>query len=146
MGSLVQLPGIASLPALTALPSVQNASYELAQNDANPFVFNAPGSVPGQITFGTPIPSTPTTPSSSIGTGTGTSIGQRVSNVGNKAAEYAGSILTGGLLTPRYIYLFLGMLLIGAGIYSFKTTQTIIETGTKAVKTGSKVVAAIAAP
>lgn len=45
------------------------------------------------------------------------------------------------LFTSRMIYLLVGLMLIGAGLYSFKATQTVIQTGTKVAKTAAKLAA-----
>lgn len=134
MGSLAVIPSITSLPALAALPSVQNANTELAQNDAPPNLLFYNPSNTGLATLGAPIPSTPTAPATTPASSPPTSGGSKAAQTAASIAGNVGSILTGGLLTPRYIYLILGLLLIGAGIYSFKTTQTIIQTGTKVAK------------
>lgn len=46
------------------------------------------------------------------------------------------------IFTSRLIFLVIGLLLVGAGLFQFKTTQTVIETGTKAVKKGAELFAA----
>lgn len=38
------------------------------------------------------------------------------------------------IFTSRVIFLVVGLLLLGAGLFQFKTTQTVIEMGTKAAK------------
>lgn len=47
------------------------------------------------------------------------------------------------IFTSRLIFLVIGLLLIGAGLFQFRATQTVIDTGTKAIKTGGKIAAMI---
>jgi hypothetical protein len=51
-----------------------------------------------------------------------------------KVATTPPSTLLGLVFTSRLMFLIIGLLLIGAGVFAFKTTQTVIETGTKVVK------------
>ena len=52
--------------------------------------------------------------------------------------------VTGGILTARFAFFLIGLMFIAGSLYAFKTTQTIIQTGTRAVKTGAKAAEVIA--
>ena len=49
------------------------------------------------------------------------------------------------IFTSRLIFLVIGLLLVGAGLFQFRATQTVIDTGTKVAKGGAKLAAAITA-
>jgi hypothetical protein len=51
---------------------------------------------------------------------------QILPNIADKATSF--------IFTSRLIFLVIGLLLLGAGLFQFKTTQTVIEMGTKAAK------------
>lgn len=56
------------------------------------------------------------------------------------ADKYIGNGVSWFLSTP-FVMLVIGIILIAAGVFSFKTTTTAINTATKAVKKGAKVYA-----
>ena len=72
---------------------------------------------------------------------------QSAGDVLNKTKQAANAVLhpidtlTQLIFGSRLVYLLIGLILIGAGVYSFRVTQTVIETGTKAVKTAKKAAA-----
>ncbi len=45
---------------------------------------------------------------------------------------------TSFIFTSRLVFLVIGLLLFGAGLFQFRATQTVIETGTKVAKTAAK--------
>ena len=60
---------------------------------------------------------------------------------GEYVAKPALSAAASYIFTSRTIFLIIGLLLIGAGLFQFRATQTVIQTGTKAVKLGAKLAA-----
>lgn len=48
---------------------------------------------------------------------------------------------TSFIFTSRLVFLIIGLLLVGAGLFQFKTTQTVINTGTKVAKAGAEIFA-----
>lgn len=77
--------------------------------------------------------------------------GNSTSTTGTTAPASTSSATSSGVLGSVYsfltgsvesvIFVIIGLLLIGAGLYAFKTTQTIIQTGGKIAKTAAEVTA-----
>lgn len=151
-----------AIPTLPTLPALQGA--QTTDNLGNIFdqAGNHIGVVAGSAadigsvgTVGKPssnqTSSTPKTTNPTIGAGD--VIGGIVSGItgGIVPPTAGGAILhpidtaTSFIFTSRLIFLVIGLLLVGAGLFQFKTTQTVINTGTKVAKGGAKLAAAITA-
>jgi hypothetical protein len=87
--------------------------------------------------------------SGAIAQSTNSGIISSVTGAASDLAKGALSAATGGvssglsdiLFSSRWIVLVVGVLLIAAGLFTFRTTQTVIETGTRTVKKGATIAA-----
>lgn len=76
----------------------------------------------------------PVTPSSGLGTAL-----QSLGPLGDALNHGLGLTPVGGSASiARLLVVIVGIILIAAGLFAFKTTQTVIQTGTRAVKTGAE--------
>jgi hypothetical protein len=94
------------------------------------------------ITPKAPTPPTGPTMGDIVGSAISAATGGAIAPTSGDAILHPIDTATSFIFTSRLIFLVIGLLLIGAGLFQFRATQTVIETGTKAVKTGAKIAAA----
>ena len=94
------------------------------------------------ITPKSPTPPTAPTMGDMVGGAISAATGGAIAPTSGDAILHPIDTATSFIFTSRLIFLVVGLLLIGAGLFQFKTTQTVIQTGTKAVKLGAKLAAA----
>jgi hypothetical protein len=141
---------LSTLPSLPILPQLgtvvdPSSGLQLAIDPATGHAIADPYSGAG---VNAPLGTTPTTginktPAQVLGDGLNKA-GQQLSGAKN-ALLHPLNTFTDMVFTSRLLFLILGLMLIGAGLYSFKTTQTIIETGTTAAKGAAKIAGTVAA-
>jgi hypothetical protein len=122
---LLNIPSPTAPPSVAPLPSVPNTLTQQGYNTAT-----------GQSEQAVPI-----TPNSGDPTPASTSsLMDDAKNVAQNLAHPLNA-MTGLIFTSRFIFLVVGVILVAAGVFQFRATQTVIQTGTKAAKTGAKLAA-----